>query len=551
VGEQAYWNESSTWDLPLILCAAARHWISPQHAKTGVPGTDIDSRDRSIVAGNCDQLSLVCSNQMYWCLPGRLSHGCGAISLTMIFQQQRFVLIALLVAGAFFMENLDGTVIATALPQMAPALHTAPIALSAGMSAYMLTLAVFIPISGWVADRFGSQTVFATAIAIFTFSSILCGLSHQLWQFTAARVLQGMGGAMMVPVGRLVVLRNTEKKDLMRSIAYIVWPGLVAPILGPPVGGFITTYASWRWIFFLNVPLGVLGILLTFVLVPNHRAEEKNPLDWLGFLLSGLSCFSLMYGLDFMEQQPIPWLKVGALWALSIACAGLVALHARHHPFPLIDLSALRIPTFATVIFGGSLFRVAIGTVPFLLPMMFQVGFGMSAFTSGLLMIALFAGNLGMKTLTTPILRRFGFRSVLITNGALAALSIGTYGFLTANMPKMLFAAVLFLGGLFRSMQFTSLTTLAFADIPSEKITRANTFLSTVQQISMGMGVGVGAVALHVAALLHGVDATALTVAHFHLAFFLVGAIALAGIADCFKLKPDAGAIVSGHLYQN
>ena len=465
----------------------------------------------------------------------------------MVFQRQRFVLIALLVAGAFFMENLDGTVIATALPQMAPALSTTPIALSAGMSAYMLTLAVFIPISGWVADRFGSRTIFAAAIAMFTLSSILCGLSHQLWQFTAARVLQGIGGAMMVPVGRLVVLRNTEKKDLMRSIAYIVWPGLVAPILGPPVGGFITTYASWRWIFFLNVPLGVLGILLTFVLVPNHRTDEKNPLDWLGFVLSGLSCFCLMYGLDFMEQQPIAWLKVGVFWTFSLGCAGLVALHACRHPYPLIDLSALRIPTFATVIFGGSLFRVAIGTTPFLLPMMFQVGFGMSAFASGLLMIALFAGNLGMKTFTSPVLRRFGFRSVLITNGVLAALSIAAFSLLTASMPRMLIAAVLFLGGLCRSMQFTSLTTLAFADIPTEKMTRANTFLSTVQQMTMGMGVGVGAVLLHLAALLHGRHASALAVADFHLAFFLVGVIALLAIVDCFKLEPDAGSIVSGH----
>ena len=351
----------------------------------------------------------------------------------------------------------------------------------------------------------------------------------------------------MVPVGRLVVLRNTEKKDLMRSIAYIVWPGLVAPILGPPVGGFITTYASWRWIFFLNVPLGVLGILLTFVLVPNHRTDEKNPLDWLGFVLSGLSCFCLMYGLDFMEQQPIAWLKVGVFWTFSLGCAGLVALHARRHPYPLIDLSALRIPTFATVIFGGSLFRVAIGTTPFLLPMMFQVGFGMSAFASGLLMIALFAGNLGMKTFTSPVLRRFGFRSVLITNGVLAALSIAAFSLLTASMPRMLIAAVLFLGGLCRSMQFTSLTTLAFADIPTEKMTRANTFLSTVQQMTMGMGVGVGAVLLHLAALLHGRHASALAVADFHLAFFLVGVIALLAIVDCFKLEPDAGSIVSGH----
>src|SRR5208337_100914 len=241
--------------------------------------------------------------------------------LTVSLNARRPLMIALLVAGAFFMENLDGTVIGTAVPQMARSFDVKAVDLNIGMTAYLLALAVFIPISGWLADRFGARTIFGGAIGVFTASSVLCGVSNGLWQFTAARVLQGFGGAMMVPVGRLVVLRNTEKKDLMQSIAYIVWPGLVAPILGPPVGGFITTYASWRWIFFLNVPLGVLGILLTFVLVPNHRTDERNPLDWLGFLLSGLSCFSLMYGLGFMERQPIAWLKVGALWTLSIGCA--------------------------------------------------------------------------------------------------------------------------------------------------------------------------------------------------------------------------------------
>jgi len=462
-------------------------------------------------------------------------------------RRPRFVLIALLVASAFFMENLDGTVIATALPQMAPPLRTTAIALSTGMSAYMLTLAVFIPLSGWIADRFGARTIFCLAIAIFTLSSILCGLSSRLWEFTAARVLQGIGGSMMVPVGRLVVLRNTEKKDLIHSIAYITWPGLVAPILGPPLGGFITTYASWRWIFFLNVPLGIAGIVLAAVLVPNHRADERQSLDWLGFLLSGLSCFSLMYGLDFMGQRQIPWREVGLLWSFSALCALLAVLQARRHPHPLIDLSALRIPSFAVMIFGGSLFRIAIGATPFLLPMLFQVGFGMNAFASGLLMLALFAGNLGMKSITTPVLRRFGFRPVLLTNGLLAAFSIFVYGLLLPAMPKALMAAVLFFSGLCRSMQFTSLNTLAFADVPAERMTGANTFASTMMQMTMGMGIGVGAVALHMAALAHGRDTTALQVADFHLAFFLIAAIALIAVLDFLKLDRNAGSVVSGH----
>jgi len=461
-------------------------------------------------------------------------------------EEHRYVLIALLVAGAFFMEHLDATVIATALPQMAQSFGTTAIALSTGMSAYMLTLAVFIPMSGWIADRFGARTVFGLAITIFTSASILCGLSNGIWGFTAARILQGIGGAMMVPVGRLVVLRNTDKKDLINAIAYITWPALVAPILGPPLGGFITTYASWRWIFFLNVPIGLLGIVLTALLVPNHRSADRNPLDGFGFVLSGLSCVSLMYGLDFMGQQQIAWAKVGVLWSFSIMCAVGAVLHARRHPYPVIDLSALRVPTFAAVIFGGSLFRMAIGTAPFLLPMMFQIGFGMSAFTSGLLVLALFAGNLGMKTVTTPVLRRFGFRNVLIVNGVLVAASFLAYNFLTATSPKLLIAVVLFCGGLFRSMQFTSLATIAFAEVPQPLMSGANSLMSMVMQLTLGMGVAIGAVLLHASLWLRGAGGTP-ELWDFRIAFFGAGAIALAGAVRAYWLPREAGAEVSGH----
>ena len=322
-------------------------------------------------------------------------------------------LVALLVAGAFFMENLDGTVIATALPQMAQSFHSSPVDLNMGMTAYLLTLAVFIPVSGWVADRLGPRTVFSSAIAVFTFASVLCGFSNTLWQFTAARILQGLGGAMMVPVGRLVVLRVTEKKDLMLAMAYIIWPGLVAPVIGPPAGGFITTYSSWRWIFFLNVPLGLIGITLAMLWIKNERDSEVRPFDWLGFTLAGTACTSFMYSLELLGRQKEQWSEVSLFLGYSVVAGWLAVRHMSKSRHPLIDFACLREKTFAISIWGGSLFRIAINASPFLLPLMFQVPFGMTAFQSGLLILAMFAGNLTMKSVTTPVLRKFGFKSAV------------------------------------------------------------------------------------------------------------------------------------------
>ncbi len=455
--------------------------------------------------------------------------------------------IPLLVAGAFFMENLDGTVIATALPQMAHSFQVGPVSLNVGMTAYMLTLAVFIPISGWIADRFGARTVFGGAIAVFTVSSVFCGLSNGLPEFVLSRIVQGIGGAMMVPVGRLIVLRSTEKEHLLRATSFITWPGLVAPVLGPPVGGFITTYASWRWIFFLNVPLGLIGIVLSVLLIGNSRADQHRPFDWTGFVSSAVACSTLMYGLELVGQQPTPWLTITLLLIVSLLTGSLMIWHSGRHPTPLISLSSLRIRTFAVTIRGGSLFRVAISVIPFLLPLLFQIGFGLSAFRSGLLVLAVFAGNLGMKTVTTPVIRLFGFRKVLIGNGLLTALSLFACALLTPAMPTALIAAILFFGGLCRSMQFTSLNTLGFADIPSGQMSAATTFASMVQQMTMGMGVAVGAIALRVAALLRHDSATNPTIPDFHLAFVLVGLIALVSVLDFVKLDPAAGAVVSGH----
>jgi EmrB/QacA subfamily drug resistance transporter len=457
--------------------------------------------------------------------------------------------IAVLVAGAFFMENLDGTVIATALPQMAQSFHVGPVSLNVGMAAYMLTLAVFIPISGWIADRFGARTVFGGAIAVFTISSIFCGLSNGLREFVAGRIIQGIGGAMMVPVGRLVVLRSTEKQHLLRAISFITWPGLVAPVLGPPVGGFITTYASWRWIFFLNVPLGLIGIVLSALWIGNSREDEDRPFDWTGFVSSAIACSTLMYGLELFEQQPIPWLTIVLLLTVSLLTGLLMIWHSGRHATPLVNLSSLNIRTFAVTIRGGSLFRIAISVIPFLLPLLFQIGFGLSAFRSGLLVLAVFAGNLGMKTVTTPVIRRFGFRRVLIFNGLLTAVSLFACAFLSPATPTPVIVAVLFFGGLCRSMQFTSLTTLGFADVPPGQMSAATTFASMVQQMTMGMGVAAGAIALRIAALLRHGSASNPTIPDFHLAFVLIGLIALVSVLDFLKLDAAAGAVVSGHQH--
>lgn len=445
------------------------------------------------------------------------------------------------------MENLDGTVIATALPQMGRSFHVNPVDLNIGMTAYLLMLAVFIPISGWVADRFGARTVFVSAIAVFTGSSILCGLSTGFWQFTAARVIQGIGGAMMVPVGRLVVLRTTEKHDLMRAMIYLTWPGLLAPVVGPPVGGFITTYASWHWIFFLNVPLGVIAMALAALWITNLREDQAKPFDWIGFALSATACVSFMYGLELIGRQNTPWVTTGLFLGCGGALGTLAVVHFRRTPTPIIDLSSLKIKTFAVTLGGGSLFRMAISVSPFLLPMMFQVGFGLDAFRSGLLMLGLFAGNLGMKSVTSPILRRYGFRSVLIGNGILTALGILACSALAPQTPRSVIIAVLFANGLFRSMQFTSLSTLAFSDVPKSQLSSATSFFSMVMQMTMGMGVALGAIALRLGALLDRHQGAIPSVTEFHLAFAMVSLLAFLAVIDCFSLAPEAGALVTGH----
>jgi len=457
--------------------------------------------------------------------------------------QRRSTLIALLVAVTFFMENLDATVIATALPDIAKTFGVGAVDVNIGMSAYMLAVAVFIPISGWLADHFGSRRVFGSAIVLFSVSSLLCGWSDSLETFVAARVLQGISGAMMVPVGRLAVLRSTEKKDLVRAISFITWPGLVAPILGPPVGGFIVTHASWPWIFYLNLPLGLLALIATLVLIPKHDEVTARTFDFSGFVLVGVASAALLYGVELLGQS-----RGSLLQGLLLSGAGLMLgafawRHMRRHAQPLMALGVVSVRTFSVCLCGGSIFRVAISTLPFLLPLMFQLAFGLSAFDAGLLVLAVFAGNLAMKPFTTSVMQRWGFRPVLMINGVLGVLAIAACGLLDERMSWALILFILFVGGLSRSMQFTLFNTLGFADIPKAQMSDASTLFSMFFQLSMAMGVAIGALLLRFAMSFHGNPGQAAP-ADFQLTFLLVAVIAGVALLDNLRLPPQAGESV-------
>ena len=344
-----------------------------------------------------------------------------------------------------------------------------------------------------------------------------------------------------------MVLRITEKKDLIHAIAYITWPGLVAPVLGPPVGGFITTYSSWRWIFFLNLPLGLVALVLALCWITNESENAGRRFDWVGFTLAGISCTTFMYSLELFARQDTPWASAGMFLGCSVLCGWLVIRHLRRTPHPLVELSCLKVQTFAVTIWGGSLFRIAISVSPFLLPLMFQVPFGLSAFQSGLLVLAMFAGNLSMKPVTTPILRAFGFRKVLLANGAITAVLIFACGLLGPRTPSIVIVTVLFLHGLSRSMQFTSLSTLAFVDIPKPLMSSATSFSAVLFQLSMGMGVAVGALELRLANWLDGQRTAVPVLLDFHVAFWLTSILAVVALVDCLMLDPRAGAEVTGH----
>lgn len=453
---------------------------------------------------------------------------------------------ALLVAGAFFMEFIDGTVIATALPDMAKSFGVQAVDLNIGISAYLITLAVLIPASGWIADRFGARKVFSLALVIFTLASILCGLATSLEGFVAMRILQGVGGALMVPVGRLAVLRTTPKHQLITAIATLTWPALVAPIIGPPLGGFITSYANWRWIFFINVPLGLLAITLALRFIPDIHDDERRPFDTPGFIATSVAMVSLVYAMELLgSQQPQGWLTAGLL-TLGIITFLFALRHFRHAAWPMIRLDALRVPTFRVTMYGGSLFRASISAVPFLLPLMFQVGFGMNAFHAGSLVLAVFVGNLTIKPATTPLIRWLGFKKLLLINGALNVLALLACALITPQTPVWVILLVLYLGGVFRSIQFTGVSTLAFADVPAPQMSYANTLFSTATQLAVGLGISLAAIGIRIGDKVSEWLALGnIPGISFRLAFVAIAIICLTGMVDTLRLTRDAGSAVS------
>jgi len=449
-----------------------------------------------------------------------------------------------LVAGAYFMEFLDATVITTALPEMARSFGAQTVEMSTGMSAYMLAMAVFIPLSGWMSERFGPRRVFGGAVFVFTLASALCSLSSGLWLFTGARILQGIGGAMMVPVGRVAVLRGTPKDGLIRAIAMLTWPALTAPVLGPPLGGFITEHWGWQWIFWINVPLGVIGFILALRWIGASQGEAR-PFDWPGFLLSGIGCSALMLACDLASHTPFVLSEVAGLGGFGLVATVWAVRHLRRTPHPLVDLRALSIQTFAVAMWGGSVFRIAINSAPFLLPLLFQLVFGFSPSMSGMLLLALFAGNLCMKPGTTWVMQRWGFRRVLIVNGWLVVLGFVGCALLVPGTPKAVILAVLFFGGLCRSMQFTCLNTLSFCDIAKDRMNGASTLSSIFFQMGIALGVALGAAALQASNLLNEGGA-GLGLFNFQVTFLAMALFSALAILDFIRLPEDAGAHVSG-----
>ena len=448
--------------------------------------------------------------------------------------------IPLIVATALFMANLDATVLSTSLPVIARDLGLNPIHLKLALTTYLLALAVFIPASGWVADRYGAKTVFRAAMAVFAIGSIACALSQGLVSLVAARVLQGAGGAMMLPVGRLLVLRTIPRDELISSMAWLTIPALVGPVIGPLLGGAISTYFDWRWIFWINIPVAILGMALTTRFIPDVREEIPESFDLKGFMLlgPGLSMFLTgvtLLGLDLVSTNVV----VGLALTGAILMALYVA-HALRDKAPLIDLRLMKIPTFRAGLIGGFLFRIGIGAMPFLLPLLFQNGFGLNPLQSGLMTFATGFGAMFMKTQAATILRRWGYRRVLIVN-ALISSGFATFPALfTAATPSLLIATILFIGGLSRSLQFTSINTVAYADVPPEDLSRATSFASVVQELSGAVGVSVAALGLELMSRIDG--ASAIATVHFPPVFLLIAFVSALSALMFATLAPDAGS---------
>jgi EmrB/QacA subfamily drug resistance transporter len=397
-----------------------------------------------------------------------------------------------LVATALFMEQLDATIVNTAIPSIAASLDVTPLSLKSVVTSYILSLAVGIPVSGWMADRFGTRRVFGTAIAIFTTASVLCGLSVNSEMMVAARLLQGLGGAMMMPVGRLAIIRTFPKSELLGAMNFVILPALIGPLLGPTVGGLIVHWSSWRAIFFVNVPVGLLALFLVFRYMPDYKGAEPRPLDVIGLILFSSGTALLSWLLEIFGEHTLDMLTMTLMLGLSVALLAAYVWHANERPYPLLRLALLKVRTFRISVLGGFITRLGIGGLPFLLPLLYQLGLKLPAWQSGLLMMPTAAAAMGMKLIAPKVLARFGYRQVLIVNTICIGLTIALFSLVGPGTPWYAIAGIGLLQGFFNSLQFSSMNTLAYADVAQKDSSMASTIASSFQQLSMSFGLASG-----------------------------------------------------------
>jgi EmrB/QacA subfamily drug resistance transporter len=452
-----------------------------------------------------------------------------------------------LVAVALFMENLDTTILNTAVPTIAAALKVGPLSMKAVLASYTLSLAVFIPISGWMADKFGTRRVFASAIGIFTLGSLLCGISSDIHVLVACRVLQGCGGAMMVPVGRLTLVRAFSKSELLGAMSFISIPALVAPMLGPIAGGLIVGYLHWRYIFFLNIPIGLVGLVMVYLHLPNYFEEDVKPLDVVGLILFGSGIALLSYVLEIFGEHTLGAIEVSGLLTLSLILLAGYVVHGHNTPFPLLNLSLFKIRTFRAAVSGSFFSRLGMGGIPFLLPLLYQLGLGYTAIQSGLLITPQALGALGIKAVLKRVLNFFGYRGVLISNTIIVGILMMLFATIGLRTPVWLIVLLAFGYGAFSSLQYTSMNTLAFADTTEIEASSASSIASTTQQMSISFGVAIAGLttAYFLPAVPHS-DPFAV-VRGLHRAFLLLGSFTILSTFVFRSLQSGDGDDVSRH----
>jgi EmrB/QacA subfamily drug resistance transporter len=452
------------------------------------------------------------------------------------------LLIPFVVASGLFMEGLDSTVIATALPQIAHNFHEPTLNLTAAVTSYLLSLAVFIPISGWVADRFGARNVFCSAVLLFTLGSALCGASQSLHELVAMRILQGLGGAMMTPVGRLILLRSFPKAEMVTAMTYVTIPALVGPAIGPIVGGFFAGYLSWRWIFYVNLPIGLIACAFAWRHIEDFRLAKPQPFDFTGFLMCGSGLALLQFAIENTGRSLLAPAMVAAIYGAGGLCLLAYARHARHAANPAVDLGLFRIKTFRIGVLTGGLVRIPLGGTPFLLPLLLQVGFGYSPLESGLHTACLAVGAVLVKSATRRLLGRFGYRSLLTVNSVLVGVTLIGMALFQKDTAGWLIAGYLLMTGCLRSLQFTGVNTLGYSDVPPELTSKGTSVASVAQQLSMSIGVAVASAML--AQLAHGGP---VTVTDFRIVLVAFGLFAILVAGFFLQLGEADGEAVSGH----